>query len=266
MVGRRLRLGRALLLAVASLTVGVASYLLGVQSPLGQAAEARVLDAAAFTVDPPAPLNLVSIPSVMLALLLVGGLALAVHGVARSLGIVVVAALAIIASQLLKQEMLVRPGLFDFDTANTFPSGHMTVFTVLAIAIVWAVPARWAALAAVVAAVVLGAAGWQLLAFGWHRPSDVLGAQALGVCCFAVASVLSLARAPDRRPVAIRGSAARRTAGALTLAGWVLVLGGLGLAAASVLAGPETLMLTAGEFGALGTSALTARVALALAP
>ncbi|WP_244301029.1 hypothetical protein [Leucobacter insecticola] len=122
--------------------VGVGSYVLGVQSALGQQAEASVLDAARFTTDPPAPLNLVSVPSVAFSLLAVSALAWWVHGFRRGIGVLTVSLCVLAASQLLKLRLLTRPGLFELDAPNTFPSGHMTFFAVLVAALIWAVPAK----------------------------------------------------------------------------------------------------------------------------
>lgn len=252
--GRR----RALWFVIFWAAVGVGSYVLGVQNELGQRAEDSVLDAAAFTTSPPPPLNLVSIPSVIVALVIVGVIALAVHGVRRAFVVTAVPALAIIASQLLKQQLLSRPALFALDLPNTFPSGHITVFTVLTAALIWAVPARGRAAVTLGAAALLGVAGWQLLAYGWHRPSDVFGGVALGALAFSLACLI--------KPVSSSGSAVlgRTISVALAMCGWVL-MGGAGVLAAMAWAGQSpALMLSAGEFGSLGVSALASRTLLLL--
>ncbi|MBK0417964.1 phosphatase PAP2 family protein [Leucobacter sp. CSA1] len=257
---------RALAFAVVAAAVGALSYVLGVQSALGQQAEASVLDAASFTTTPPAPLNLVSVPSVILALVLLGSFALAVHGFRRALGVTGVSALAIVASQLLKQQFLQRPGLFELDAPNTFPSGHMTVFAVLTMALIWAVPDRSRAVFALLGAALLGVVAWQLLAYGWHRPSDVLGALALSVLAFAIARIF-VPGARAARPAL--GGFARV---ALTLGGGLLIAGALGLAGLSLVSEPggalglgrSDLLLLAGELGTVGASALSVRAALSL--
>lgn len=238
--------------------VGVGSYVLGVRNALGQRAEDSALGAAEFTYSPPPPLNLVSIPSVAVALLLVGVLAGIVHGIGRAVMVTVVPALAIVASQMLKQQLLTRPQLFDLDLPNTFPSGHMTVFTALTAALVWAVPTRVRSLVAIGGAALLGAAGWQLLAYGWHRPSDVLGGLALGTLAFSLACLV--------RPTTARGRAVLgRTASiGLALVGWVTVAGALALAGVAAWRSSPDLMLIAGEFGAVGVGALAARSLFAL--
>ncbi|QIK61883.1 phosphatase PAP2 family protein [Leucobacter viscericola] len=233
--------------------LGVGSYVFGVQSALGQEAEASVLEAARFTTDPPAPLNLVSTPSVGVALLAIGILAWIVHGIVRAVGIVVISALAILASQLLKLQLLDRPGLFELDAANTFPSGHMTVFTVLVAAIIWAVPTKIRAIVALVGAAILSAVGWQLLAYGWHRPSDVLGAIALGIVAFAIATLI--------RPSTSRGTPllTRTVSIGMAMLSWTLIAAAIVLAVVSVAASNQGLLLNAGQFGVIGTSILGSR-------
>nr|WP_245190049.1 phosphatase PAP2 family protein [Leucobacter exalbidus] len=239
--------------------VGVGSYMLGVRNEFGQRAEDSVLDAAEFTTSPPPPLNLVSIPSVAVALLIIGVVALAVHGIRRAAVVTIVPALAIVASQLLKQQLLTRPELFALDLPNTFPSGHMTVFTVLTAGLIWAVPSRGRALVTLGCAVLLGAAGWQLLAYGWHRPSDVLGGVALGALAFSLACLL--------RPATARGGApimGRTVSVGLAMCGWVLVAGGVALALGAWMGESPDLMLSAGQFGGIGISALASRSLLLL--
>lgn len=259
--------GRALLYAAAAVAVGWGSYAVGVGSWLGQRAEASVLGASAFTADPPAPLSLVSVPAMAIALAVLGLLAWHFHGLGRALWIVLFGAAAILVSQLLKQELLVRPELFEFDAPNTFPSGHMTLFTVLAAALIWAFPAGARGVTGVAGAVLTGTVAWQLLEYGWHRPSDVLGAQALGVLAFALAAVLRL---PARRRIG-RGArpasaAMTRILGAmLTVAGIALVLGGILLIFFAVRIGSDSLLLAASEIAVVGTSALTSRALMTLA-
>lgn len=252
--GRR----RALWFTVLWAAVGVGSFIIGVQSELGQRAEGVVLDAAEFTTSPPAPLNLVSTPAIAVALLIIGVLALFAHGIQRALVVTLLPAAAIAASQLLKLQLLTRPQLFEFDAPNTFPSGHMTVFTALVAGLIWAVPARVRAFVAVAGAALLGAVSWQLLAYGWHRPSDILGALALGVLAFALACLARPARARGR--VAL----GRMLSIGLALIGWIVVGAALVLAGIAALHSHPDLMLTAGEFGGVGASALAARSILLL--
>lgn len=272
---------RALLYAVIALSVGGAAYFFGVGSFLGQRAEASVLDASAFNSDPAGPLRLISTASVIFALMAIGLIALWVHGIARMLTILTASSVAIIASQILKERWLERPELFELDAANTFPSGHMTVFAVLVGALIWALPTGARAVAMVCAAVLLGVVSWQLLQYGWHRPSDLIGAQALALVAFALAAWCG-PRRPRRSQRSSRRSQQSGRRGARSGAGWVfanrlvniiltgaalaLVASGLVLAAVASATHSDVLLLSSGEVALLGVSTLTARTLAALAP
>lgn len=76
--------------ALLAFVFGGLSYAVGVGSLLGQRAEASVLEAASFTYDPPAPLSLVSVPAVIVALLPgFGALALCACSARRALAVVI---------------------------------------------------------------------------------------------------------------------------------------------------------------------------------
>lgn len=266
---------RAMIWGLIALVVGGLAYLLGVGSLLGQRAEASVLDASTFTADPPAPLSLVSIPAVGVAMLCVALLALWVHGISRSLMILGAGAAAILASQLLKESWLERPQLFELDAWNTFPSGHMTVFAVLVAGFIWALPAGSRGFATLIGAVLLGTVSWQLLEFGWHRPSDLLGAQALAVLLFALAAWIGPRRsrrdrmptsAPRRSATYLLGVLGRLTMLVLAITGVVLVVGGLVLVAIAASTRSDELMLNAVEIAVVGVSALSALILAKLAP
>ena len=252
--GRR----QALWFSIFWIALGVGSYLLGVRNEFGQRAEDSVLDAAEFTTNPPPPLNLVSIPTVGIALAVIAAIALFAHGIRRAIVVAVVPALGIVASQLLKQQLLTRPQLFEFDLPNTFPSGHMTVFTVLAAALIWAVPTKIRAFVALAAAALLSAVGWQLLAYGWHRPSDVLGGLALGTLAFALACLI--------QPITLRGAPALGSTISIGLAliAWIVAGGAILLALFAAWTASADLMLSAGEFGGIAVSAFAARTLLLL--
>lgn len=261
---------RALWFGVAATAGGVAAFVLGVQSRLGQRTEASVLAAAEFRADAPAPLSLVSVYTLVAALVAVGLIALATWGVRRAVSLVLLAGGTVVLAQLLKERMLFRPGLFELDAANTFPSGHMTVFAVVTVALIWAVPARLRGLVSLAMALIMSVAGWQLLAFAWHRPSDVFGAQALAVAVFAFAAAFRRPRktGPRRREsFATRGSRLEIVTNfLLTVSGVILALGAAALVAVGIWAENDGIILTAGQLGAVATSALTARLAVALSP
>lgn len=246
------RRGRALFTACVALIAGIASYVLGVRSELGQRVEQSVLDASQFTTSPPAPLNLVSVPSVFVAVILIGAFALALHGVRRAIVVTVVPAILILASQLLKQQFLERPVFIGLDTPNTFPSGHMTVFAALVAASVWAVPATWRSIVGLLGALLLSVVGWQLLAYGWHRPSDVLGALALVTFGFALIAFLTPSRVTGR---AAFGFTVQGILLIITAAGFVTTIAALCIALLGEHAG-STLMLIAGTAGIMCASTL----------
>lgn len=257
--------GKALVYAVIAALVGVAAYMVGVNSWLGQRAEASVLEASAFTAHPPAPLSLVSIPTLVIAFLILTALAWWAHGFIRALWILIFGFAAISASQLLKQELLVRPGLFELDLENTFPSGHMTVFTVLSAAFIWAVPRGARGVAAFVTAILMGTVGWQLLEYGWHRPSDIIGAQALGLLAFALAAFLRPVRYRVRGETRRVTSALNRVLGvALSITGIALLAGGLLMMLMAGWYSSSQLMLAACEVAVIGVSCLCARALMTL--
>lgn len=259
--------GKAFAYVLLALALGVAAYLVGVGSWLGQRAEASVLDAAAFTAHPPAPLSLVSVPAIVGAFAVIGVIAWVSRGFLRALWIILFAGAALAASQLLKQELLARPGLFELDAVNTFPSGHMTVFTVVVAGLIWAVPAGGRGVVAVFGAVLLGTVAWQLLEYGWHRPSDVLGAQALGLLAFALAALLRPPFSASRGRAPGRGAAGlSKVLGIfLTILGVALIAGALVMMLLAGWFSSDQLMLAASEVGLIGLSALVSRGLVTLA-
>lgn len=249
---------RALLIAVLAAVVGVSSYIVGVRSAIGQRAEALVLGEAVFSTTPPAPLNLVSIPSVAVVFLLLGFVAFLVHGPIRAIGVTVVPAIGIVAAQFLKQQFLIRPGLFELDAPNTFPSGHMSIFVLFVAACIWTVPDRARAVVALGGSALMGIVAWQLLEYGWHRPSDVLGAMMLGVLTFAVMTIIAPIRM-SRRP---SGIVAVRVI--LIGVGMLLVVAALVVAASTFWVETAGLMILAGSLGAIGAAALSGQALITL--
>lgn len=258
---RRVRT-RALFVALIAGVGGAAAYVLAVQSTVGQAAEASALGAATFSTDPPAPLNLVSAPAALVALILVGGIALGSHGMRRAALATITPAVAILASQVLKLRVLDRPGLFELDAPNTFPSGHMTVFAALLGGLILAVPTRLRGTIAVLGSLVLSAVSWQLLTFGWHRASDIIGALALTVAIFALATLLAPRTAATRKSSGLASAFLLITGGLLVVAGILLV----GVAMFVVPSGEErsSNLLLSGEIAGAGASLLVARSFLVL--
>jgi membrane-associated phospholipid phosphatase len=105
---------------------------------------------------------------------------------------------AVLTTEVLKLELLTRP-LFDDVQGighNSYPSGHATIAMVLALGLITVTPRSQRWIAAIMAAVVSAAFGTAVLASGWHRPSDTLGAYAVALAWFAAAiAVVTLRRA-----------------------------------------------------------------------
>ena len=105
---------------------------------------------------------------------------------------------AVVTTEILKLELLTRPLYGDVQGVghNSYPSGHATIAMVLSLGIVTVTPRRRRWIAAIVASVVSTAFGTAVLASGWHRPSDTLGAYAVALAWFAGAiAVVTIRRA-----------------------------------------------------------------------
>ena len=105
---------------------------------------------------------------------------------------------AVLTTELLKLEVLGRPMFTDVQglNHNSYPSGHATIGMVLSLGLVMVAPRRQRWLAAVAAGLVACAFGTAVLASGWHRPSDSLGAALVALAWFAaVTAVLTAKRA-----------------------------------------------------------------------
>jgi hypothetical protein len=72
---------------------------------------------------------------------------------------------------------------------QSYPSGHVTVTTSAALAVVLLVPARWRPWAALGAGFVSAAYGGAVVVTGMHRPADALGAIALSGVFMSIAAV-----------------------------------------------------------------------------
>jgi membrane-associated phospholipid phosphatase len=139
-------------------------------------------------------LELVGVPTVALAVVVLAGIAIARGHGARAVSVVALVLGAQLVTQLLKAG-LVRP---DSAGENSLPSGHVTLVASLGLALVLVVPRLLRPLAALAAVAVTGVAGVATMVAGWHRPSDVVAAVGVVV---ATAGAVSLAEAllPARR-------------------------------------------------------------------
>jgi hypothetical protein len=202
----------------------VAVYWVGVLTLRGQRVENRALDASTFLGRPDGLLSFVSIGTIAVALavlVVIGLVSRRYRGVVRATGVVVVSnALA----QVLKYEVLSRPAYLDDSSANTLPSGHAVAYASVLLGLIIVVPIGLRTLAAVGSSVVLGIVVVQLLAYGWHRASDVVAGILLVTGVAALAQLLFSDR---HREVDSRRRPALR---ALTVASVLLVAAIIGLA------------------------------------
>lgn len=99
---------------------------------------------------------------------------------------------SVVATEVLKLRLLDRPdldGIAGIDQ-NSFPSGHATIGMALSLGIVLVSPhgGRW--LATLVALALSATFGIGVLATGWHRPSDTVGAYLVCIAVFATTTAL----------------------------------------------------------------------------
>jgi membrane-associated phospholipid phosphatase len=115
-----------------------------------------------------------------------------------ALAVALVMALAPFSADLLKP-LLAEPhyGFGRAIGAGSWPSGHTTAATVLALSAVLVTPPRWRALAAPLAGILMFAVGVALLVRLSHMPSDVLGGWLLGALWISLA--VAALRASERR-------------------------------------------------------------------
>uniref|UniRef100_UPI003988DF4F phosphatase PAP2 family protein n=1 Tax=Conyzicola sp. TaxID=1969404 RepID=UPI003988DF4F len=144
---------------------------------------------------------------------------------ARAVGVVLVST---VLSQLLKNGLLARPDFVGDVSANTLPSGHTVAYASVLFALLIVLPSRPRTIAALAASVVLGVVVVQLLAFGWHRSSDVVAGLLL------VTGVMALAHLvlPDRGAPPVRSDSGTRTLLVLgAVVGGVLIVASIAFAA-----------------------------------
>ena len=88
----------------------------------------------------------------------------------------------------------------------SWPSGHATAATALALSVVLVVPPRLRPVTAVLALLFIAGVGISLLILAWHMPSDVLGGYLMAALWMALA-VAGLRAAERRWPAARAGRA-----------------------------------------------------------
>ncbi len=142
-------------------------------------------------------------------------------------------AAAVLTTEVLKLIVLERPDIVPSGLnsgGNSFPSGHTTVGMSVCLAALLVVPARLRIATALGAGAIGAAFGVAVVAAGWHRPSDAVGAYFV---CLAVGALAAIAirRWPDRDPTARGGE---RIPGPLQIGATELALLALAAALAAV--------------------------------
>jgi membrane-associated phospholipid phosphatase len=132
------------------------------------------------------------------------GVALARHRPRVALAVALVLSLAPLTAETLKPLLAhphARVGVSEI-TAASWPSGHATAATALALCAVLVAPRRLRPMLAAVGATFAAAVGVSLMILAWHLPSDVLGGYLLGTLWLALA--LAALRAAEARSRSVR--------------------------------------------------------------
>lgn len=116
-------------------------------------------------------------------------------------GLVVIAALAcavegaeLFKKHLPRQELAADYGPVPaYFIGDTYPSGHTTIGTSVALAFLLLLPARWRPWLAAAAGWISASYATAVLFVGWHRPSDALGGILWSGLCMALAAAAVLA-------------------------------------------------------------------------
>ncbi len=112
--------------------------------------------------------------------------------------------------------------------AETYPSGHATIGTSVALAVLLVIPARWRPWGAVAAGMVSATLATAVVIGGWHRPSDAFGGVCWAGLVMGLAAVVSLRLQREHSPNPTNDRRARPLVGSLIaaccvyLALWVL--------------------------------------------
>jgi len=200
-----------------------------VEAGWGQSVDDMVLESRRVTDLTAIARNASSLGLITNSSLALGCLALLVVGLVRRRALLGVAAACVVGAatvttEVLKKLVIDRPALIHESagiSGNSFPSGHTTISTALALAVLLVVPVRWRKVAGVVGALWITFQATGVVATGWHRPSDAVAGYAvsLGWAAFAVAALARLGRAER----ATEGDEDPRSAWALILFALLMV-------------------------------------------
>ncbi len=201
---------RLVVMAVLSTLFVIVIYLIAVRTHLGQRVDGvafnrRSVVSEATTRRTDRLLGTVSVASLFVLGSAIVLLALARRRVLLAVAVGVAMSAAVLTTEILKLQVLTRPNFSDVAgvLTNSYPSGHATIAMVLSLGIVMVAPLSMRRLAVVVAALVSAAFGTAVLASGWHRPSDVIGAYFVALAWFSATSALVVTS--ERRIELMRG-------------------------------------------------------------
>ena len=193
------RLPRQLLmLAFVAVLAAMVVYFIAVGTRWGQSLDERALlgrdvISELRTDQADGFLRIVSVGTLTLATLLVAGVAFLRGRPRRALIAAASIGLAVACTEVLKLVVLERPELVPTsvnDGENSYPSGHTTVGMAVCIAAMLVVPARLRIASALASGGIGAAFGIAVVAAGWHRPSDAVGAY---LVCLAVGALAAVA-------------------------------------------------------------------------
>lgn len=118
----------------------------------------------------------------VMGILAVGGLVVAVGGA------------ELLKHNLPRHELSTPAGPVPFYfKSDTYPSGHTTIGTSIALALLLVLPARWRPWLAGLAGLLSASYGTAVLFAGWHRPSDAIGGVLWSGLCLGLAAAVGLA-------------------------------------------------------------------------
>jgi membrane-associated phospholipid phosphatase len=155
------------------------------------------------------------------------------------------AGVAVVATDVLKLDVLPQPNLVGMGTINTFPSGHTATAVGCAMAAVLVCPQRWRGVAALVAGGYGAVTSAEVQTAGWHKPSDAIGAAFLAFAAVtAAAGGLAWLRPVERSPGGSAGDRRRSgwissTLAVLATVGGLVTLAGLTVSIADVIRHPR---------------------------
>lgn len=177
--------------AVAAVAALAVTYLLAVQTEVGQVIDTSIMLAVASSTRdahwPSAVLTAISPWTAVIATALLIFLACKGGGIRVAAATAMTAVGTILLSTVLKG-ILVRPALLD-GYANSLPSGHTAAVAGIAAGATLASRAPWRFVVAFLGLLAVSVTGAATLSLEWHRPSDVLAsvliAIAVGLASFA---------------------------------------------------------------------------------